>query len=432
MRAASSLACSGSSGTATWPGWAGPAIRRASACATTPRATSRPWSTLAAGYAKMANRLATLACTSSIGPGATNMLTAAAGATINRLPVLLLPGDLFATRRVAPVLQQLEASWTQDVSVNDCFKPVSRYWDRINRPEQLRPPLLEAMRVLTSPAETGAVTLALPEDVQSEAFDFPEALFEPRVWHVRRAGPEPEALGAGGCADPGREAAAASSRAEASSIRRRPRRCAALAEATGIPVGETQAGKGALRLRRPVGPGRDRRHGHARRERHGARGRPRDRRRHALLGLHDRVQDRVPGSGRALRERERDSSSMPPSTRPAGGGATRARRLTRCAPAPRGLAAPTPAYASARLRFNRDWDAEVAAPLRRCGHAPLPSQAEVIGAVNTPARPRTSWCARPAACPATCTSSGARATPRAITSSTATRAWATRSRVPWA
>ncbi|MCA1563975.1 MAG: 3D-(3,5/4)-trihydroxycyclohexane-1,2-dione acylhydrolase (decyclizing), partial [Acidobacteria bacterium] len=123
----------------------------------------------AAAYAKMHNRLRTLACTTSIGPGATNMVTGAAGATINRVPVLLLPGDIFASRRPAPVLQQLESSQSQDVSVNDCFKPISRYWDRINRPEQLIPAALEAMRVLTSPAETGAVTLALPQDVQAEA-----------------------------------------------------------------------------------------------------------------------------------------------------------------------------------------------------------------------------------------------------------------------
>src|ERR1700741_4110317 len=141
---------------------------------------------LAAAYAKMANRLATLACTTSIGPGATNMLTAAAGATINRLPVLLLPGDIFSTRRVAPVLQQLESASSLDVSVNDCFKPVSRFWDRINRPEQLAPSLIEAMRVLTSPAETGAVTLALPQDVQAEAFDFPEDWFRQRTWFVPR------------------------------------------------------------------------------------------------------------------------------------------------------------------------------------------------------------------------------------------------------
>ena len=138
----------------------------------------------AAAYAKMHNRLRTMACTSSIGPGATNMLTGAAGATINRVPVLLLPGDIFANRRPAPVLQQLESSQSQDLSVNDCFKPVSRYWDRINRPEQIVTALPEAMRVLTSPAETGAVTLALPQDVQAEAFDDPAALFEERGRNV--------------------------------------------------------------------------------------------------------------------------------------------------------------------------------------------------------------------------------------------------------
>jgi len=117
---------------------------------------------VAAGYAKTSNRLRTFACTSSIGPGATNMITGAALATINRLPVLLLPGDIFARRNVAPVLQQLESPATQDTGVNDCFKPVSRYWDRIYRPEQIITALPEAMRVLTSPADTGAVTLALP------------------------------------------------------------------------------------------------------------------------------------------------------------------------------------------------------------------------------------------------------------------------------
>src|SRR3954451_16108752 len=122
----------------------------------------------ATAYAKTKNRLQTLACTSSVGPGATNMVTGAALATINRLPVLLLPGDIFARRNVAPVLQQLESEHSQDVSVNDCFKPVSRYWDRINRPDQILLSLPEAMRVLTSPAETGAVTLAMPQDVQAE------------------------------------------------------------------------------------------------------------------------------------------------------------------------------------------------------------------------------------------------------------------------
>ena len=199
----------------------------------------------AAAYAKMHNRLRALACTSSIGPGATNMITGAAGATINRVPVLLLPGDIFAGRGPAPVLQQLESSQSQDVSVNDCFKPVSRYWDRINRPEQIIASLPEAMRVLTSPAETGAVTLALPQDVQAEAYDYPAALFEPRVWTIARARADRDRL---------QEAAAlirASARpiivagggvlySEATDALR------ALVDATGIAVGETQAGKGAL------------------------------------------------------------------------------------------------------------------------------------------------------------------------------------------
>src|ERR1700730_17061679 len=148
----------------------------------------------AAAFAKTSNRLKSLICTTSIGPGATNMVTGAAGATINRLPVLLLPGDIFARRNVAPVLQQLESTSTQDVSVNDCFRPVSRYWDRIQRPEQILTSLPEAMRVLTSQAETGAVTLALPQDVQPAAADYPEAFFGKRVWHIPRNRPDRAAL----------------------------------------------------------------------------------------------------------------------------------------------------------------------------------------------------------------------------------------------
>src|ERR1035438_9101717 len=141
----------------------------------------------ATAFAKSSFRMRTLACTTSIGPGATNMVTGAATATINRLPVLLLPGDIFARRNVAPVLQQLECPMTQDTSVNDCFKPVSRYWDRIQRPEQLLTSLPEAMRVLTSPPETGAVTISFPQDVQAEAFEFPEEFFRNRVWVVPRS-----------------------------------------------------------------------------------------------------------------------------------------------------------------------------------------------------------------------------------------------------
>jgi 3D-(3,5/4)-trihydroxycyclohexane-1,2-dione acylhydrolase (decyclizing) len=199
----------------------------------------------AIGFAKMANRRRAMACTSSIGPGATNMLTGAAVATINRLPVLLLPGDIFATRGPAPVLQQLERQGSQDASVNDCFKPVSKYWDRINRPEQLITSLPEALRVLTSPAETGAVTLCLPQDVQAEAFDYPEELFRRRVWTIARQRPDEELV---------REAATLLRHAhtpliiagggaiysEATGALTR------FAASTGIAVVETMAGKGAL------------------------------------------------------------------------------------------------------------------------------------------------------------------------------------------
>ncbi|HEY8479008.1 MAG TPA: 3D-(3,5/4)-trihydroxycyclohexane-1,2-dione acylhydrolase (decyclizing) [Spirillospora sp.] len=199
----------------------------------------------ATGYARMNDRLSTFACTSSIGPGATNMVTGAALATINRLPVLLLPGDIFATRPANPVLQELEDARSYDVSVNDCFKPVSKYWDRINRPEQLPSALMAAMRVLTDPAETGAVTLALPQDVQAEAYDWPDELFARRVWRIPRPLPEPAEL---------EEASAILQRAERPLIvagggviySRATDELRAFAERTGIPVAETQAGKGAL------------------------------------------------------------------------------------------------------------------------------------------------------------------------------------------
>ncbi|MEE9166129.1 MAG: 3D-(3,5/4)-trihydroxycyclohexane-1,2-dione acylhydrolase (decyclizing) [Candidatus Neomarinimicrobiota bacterium] len=199
----------------------------------------------AAAFAKQHRRLRAFACTTSIGPGATNMVTAAAGATINRLPVLLLPGDTFARRNVGPVLQQLEYPLSPEISVNDCFKPVSRYWDRINRPEQLTTSLPMAMQVLTDPAQTGAVTIALPQDVQAEAFPFPEEFFEKRTHLIPRTLPEEESL---------RQAAKLIAASE------RPLLIAGggvlysaaeealeqFCDATGIPSGETQAGKGAL------------------------------------------------------------------------------------------------------------------------------------------------------------------------------------------
>ena len=204
----------------------------------------------AAAFAKMNNRLRAFACTSSIGPGATNMITGAATATINRLPVLLLPGDIFARRNVAPVLQQLESERSQDISVNDCFKPVSRYWDRINRADQLPFALMEAMRVLTSPADTGAVTLALPQDAQAEAWDYPEALFERRVWHVprqpaERAMIERAAEMIRSANRPLIVAGGGALYSEASGA------LAQFCQQTGIPVGETQAGKGSLNYDHP-------------------------------------------------------------------------------------------------------------------------------------------------------------------------------------
>ena len=209
---------------------------------------------IAAGYARQRNRLATMACTSSVGPGATNMVTGAALATINRLPVLLLPGDTFAGRTPHPVLQQLEVPDDDTVTVNDCLRPVSRYFARIDRPEQLTGAALEAMRVLTDPAQTGAVTLALPEDVQTEAFAVPAGFLEPRVWTIYRQAPAPEAV------------------ARAAVLIRRARRplivagggviyseataaLRALVDATSIPVAETQAGRGALLSAHPLSLG---------------------------------------------------------------------------------------------------------------------------------------------------------------------------------
>lgn len=204
----------------------------------------------ATAYAKQRNRRQIWACTSSIGPGALNMVTAAATATVNRIPVLLLPGDNFACRQPDPVLQQLEVAGDYTVSAADAFKPVSRYWDRISRPEQLMTAALQAMRVLTDPSETGAVTLALPQDVQAEAYDYPEAFFEKRVHVLDRRTPSESALRRAA------EVIAAAKRplviagggvlyAEATP------ELSEFAERFGIPVAETQAGKSSLRWNHP-------------------------------------------------------------------------------------------------------------------------------------------------------------------------------------
>ena len=200
---------------------------------------------VAAGYARQRDRLGTWAVTTSVGPGATNLVTGAALATINRLPVLLLPGDTFATRAPHPVLQQLERIDDGTVSVNDALRPVSRYFDRIVRPEQLVPAALEAMRVLTDPAETGAVTLALPEDVQTEVVEVPAAFLAPRTWLVQRQPPAPEGLARAvallvAARRPLLVAGGGVVYARATAALR------AFADATGIPVAETQAGRGAL------------------------------------------------------------------------------------------------------------------------------------------------------------------------------------------
>ncbi len=204
----------------------------------------------AAAYAKMKNRLSTFICTTSIGPGATNMITAAAGATINRLPVLLIPGDIFAKRNVAPVLQQLESSSSQDVSVNDCFKPISKYWDRINRPEQILFALPEVMRVLTSPSETGTVTLAIPQDVQAEAYDYPLGFFEKKTWCIGRPRPDLNQLK---CAvemikESEKPLLIAGGGVHYSGALETLKK---LVHQTHIPIAETFAGKGALRFDDP-------------------------------------------------------------------------------------------------------------------------------------------------------------------------------------
>jgi len=208
----------------------------------------------AVAYARMRDRLQAFACTSSVGPGATNMLTGAALATVNRLPVLLLPGDVFASRAPDPVLQQLEDPSRGDVSVNDAFRSVSRYWDRILRPEQIIPAALNAMRVLTDPAETGAVTLALPQDVQTEAFEVPREFLAKRVWHIERRPPDPASFARA---------------VELINAARRPLIVAGggviysgatdalrlFVDRSGIPVAETQAGKGALPYDHPLSLG---------------------------------------------------------------------------------------------------------------------------------------------------------------------------------
>jgi 3D-(3,5/4)-trihydroxycyclohexane-1,2-dione acylhydrolase (decyclizing) len=338
----------------------------------------------AVAFARMRNRLSTLACTTSIGPGATNMVTGAAVATVNRLPVLLLPGDVFATRVADPVLQQLEQPWAGDVSVNDAFRPVSRFFDRVWRPEMLPAALLGAIRVLTDPAETGAATIALPEDVQAEAFEWPAALFEERIWRVPRPMPDDAALAAA---------------ADAIRASRRPLIVAGggviysdatdalrgFVEATGIPVGETQAGKGSLPYNHPSAVGAI-----------GATGT-------AAANAIARDADLVVGIGTRWSDFTTASRSLfaDPGVRfvnvnVAAFDAAKHAGIAVTADARAATAALSAAlegwrvddgYRADAARRAHDWDAVVERAYHR-GNGPLPAQSEVIGAVNDASAPR--------------------------------------------
>ena len=331
-----------------------------------------------AGFARMSNRLQTFACTASIGPGSTNMVTGAALATINRIPVLLLPSDFFATRAASPVLQELEDPRSYDVSVNDALKPVSRYWDRINRPEQLPSALLAALRVLTDPAETGAVTIALPQDVQAEAFDWPDDMFRLRVWHVPRPVPEPAAL------------------ARAAALLRSARRPLVVAgggviysdateslrrfaDVTGIPVADTQAGKGSLAWDHPYAVGGI-----------GATGSPAAnalaREADVVLGIGTRYSDFTTASRTAFQHPQVQFINLNVAAFDAGKHAG----VALVADARAGLDALAgqlhgyragSAYTAQAQELAGDWH-RVTERACRPGHGPLPAQAEIIGALN--------------------------------------------------
>ena len=336
----------------------------------------------AAAYARMRDRLQTFACTSSIGPGATNMLTGAAAATVNRLPVLLLPGDIFASRRPDPVLQQLEVPSTGDVSVNDAFRPVSRYWDRLTRPEQLVPAALAAMRVLTSPAETGAVTLCLPQDVQTEAFDVPEGFLDKRVWHLGRPLPDAAALeraltllrgarrplivAGGGVIYSGASVA-----------------LALWAQASGIPVAETQAGKGSLPYDHPASVGAIGATGTAAAN---ALAREAD----LVIGVGTRWGDFTTMSKSAFAEPGvrfiNVNVAEPDAHKLAGLALVGDARATIGALAAGAYRVPA-TYAAEVTRRAKEWDAE-GERLYTLGHGPLPARSEVIGAVNAIAAPQ--------------------------------------------
>ena len=340
----------------------------------------------AIGFAKASHRLATLACTASIGPGSTNMITGAAAATINRLPVLLFPSDYYATRHQGPVLQQLEHPISADVSVNDCFRPVSRFFDRIIRPEQILTALPEAMRVLTDPAETGAVTIALPQDIQAHAYDYPQHFFRERRWRVERRPCDPERI---------REAVALLAAAQ------RPVIIAGggvhyseawselqeFADALGIPVGETFAGKGRAQGSLADRAGRHRSRGNGNRGRVDRRGRSGDLRRHPADRFRHRLAVVLPPSRSAVHQYQRVRARRIQARRTADRGrrATGARGLAQAARWP-------PASASRQPTRPRSPRPEAPGP-RRCGprssrdrEGEAMSQGQLIGLLNREAR----------------------------------------------
>jgi 3D-(3,5/4)-trihydroxycyclohexane-1,2-dione acylhydrolase (decyclizing) len=337
----------------------------------------------ACGFARMKNRLATLACTTSIGPGATNLVTGAALATVNRLPVLLLPGDVFASRRPDPVLQQLEVPSRGDVSVNDSLQPVSRYFDRIERPEQLIPAALSAMRVLVNQAETGAVTLAFPQDVQAEAHDYPDEFLAHRIWHVTR--PEPDA---GLLAEtvalirsakrPLIVAGGGVIYSEATDALR------VFVDQTGIPVAETQAGKGSLPYDHPASLGAVGVTGTFAANRVATDA-------DVVIGIGTRWSDFTTASKTSFRNpdvrfvnvnvADFDAAKLDGVALVADARVT----LQRLAAALEGYQV-EPAYRERVAQLNREWDEEVTR-LYELSHQPLPAQSEVIGAVNDAARP---------------------------------------------
>jgi 3D-(3,5/4)-trihydroxycyclohexane-1,2-dione acylhydrolase (decyclizing) len=336
----------------------------------------------ACGYAKMRDRLATFACTTSIGPGATNMVTGAALATVNRIPVLLLPGDVFSTRAPDPVLQQLEVPWAGDVSVNDVFRPVSRYFDRVSRPEQIIPAALAAMRVLTSPAETGAVTISLPQDVQAEAFDVPDDFVAKRTWHIERRLPEAAAIlrAAGLIAAAKRPLIVAGGGiiySGATEVLR------AWVDASGIPVAETQAGKGALPFDHPLALGGIGVTGTSASNRVA-------READLVIGIGTRWTDFTTASKSAFQDpnvrfininvAELDAHKH------AGLALVGDARATIAALTDR-ISVVEPSYREKVERLTREWSAEVDR-LYKLGHTPLPAQSEIIGAVNAAAGPR--------------------------------------------